>query len=98
MANEIMTGDPRGFIKDVVRSSMKVLEFDKHLKKAGGHIRNNNKHEYNCSKTLNDKHYTEVIETILYPMITIEFISFENIDHSDAIIISLLLADISHPF
>ena len=25
-------------IKDVVRSSMKVLEFEKHLKKTGGHI------------------------------------------------------------
>ena len=25
-------------IKDVVRSSVKVPEFDKHLKKAGGHI------------------------------------------------------------
>ena len=28
-------------IKDVVRSSVKVLEFDKHLKKAGGHISRN---------------------------------------------------------
>ena len=28
-------------IKDVVRSSMKVFEFDKHLKKAGGHIGRN---------------------------------------------------------
>ena len=28
-------------IKDVVWSSMKVLEFDKHLKKAGGHIGRN---------------------------------------------------------
>ena len=28
-------------IKDVVRSSMKVPEFDKHLKKAGGHIGQN---------------------------------------------------------
>ena len=25
-------------IKDIVRSSMKVPKFDKHLKKAGGHI------------------------------------------------------------
>ena len=25
-------------IKDTVRSSVKVLEFDKHMKKAGGHI------------------------------------------------------------
>ena len=25
-------------IKDVVRSSVKLLEFDKHLKKAGGNI------------------------------------------------------------
>ena len=28
-------------MKDVVRSSVKVLEFDKHLKKAGGHIGQN---------------------------------------------------------
>ena len=28
-------------IKDVVRSSVKVPEFDKHLKKAGGHISQN---------------------------------------------------------
>ena len=28
-------------IKDVVRSSVKVPEFDKHLKKAGGHISRN---------------------------------------------------------
>ena len=28
-------------IKDVVRSSVKVTEFDKHLKKAGGHISRN---------------------------------------------------------
>ena len=28
-------------IKDVVRSSMKVSEFDKHLNKAGGHIGRN---------------------------------------------------------
>ena len=28
-------------IKDVVRSSVKVSEFDKHLKKAGGHIGQN---------------------------------------------------------
>ena len=38
MANEITTGDS---IKDVVRSSMKVPEFDKHMKKPGGHIGRN---------------------------------------------------------
>ena len=32
---------PVDSIKDVVRSSMKVPEFDKHLKKAGGHISRN---------------------------------------------------------
>ena len=47
-------------IKDVVRSSVKVPEFDKHLKKAEGHIgRNvveiNNKDEDNSAKTLNEK-------------------------------------------
>ena len=30
--------NPVDSIKDVVRSSMKIPEFDKHLKKAGGHI------------------------------------------------------------
>ncbi len=47
-------------IKDVVRSSVKVPEFDKHLKKAGGIYRSkrcgkNNKEEDNSPKTLNDK-------------------------------------------
>ena len=32
---------PVGSIKDVVRSSMKVPKFDKHLKKARGHIGQN---------------------------------------------------------
>ena len=32
---------PVDSIKDVVRSSVKVPEFDKHLKKAGGHIGQN---------------------------------------------------------
>ena len=41
-------------IKDVVRSSMKVPEFDKHLKKTRGN-NNNNKDEDNSPKTLNDK-------------------------------------------
>ena len=39
MANGIRTGVDS--IKDVVRSSVKVPEFDKHLKKAGGHIDRN---------------------------------------------------------
>ena len=40
MANRIRTGDPLVVsIKD--RSSMKVTEFDKHLKKAGEHIGRN---------------------------------------------------------
>ena len=43
-------------IKDVVRSSVKVPEFDKHLKKARGHIGgNNNKDKDNSPKNLNDK-------------------------------------------
>ena len=29
---------PMDWIKDVVRSSMKVPDFNKHLKKVGGHI------------------------------------------------------------
>ena len=41
MANGIRTGDPVDSIKDVVQSSVKVPEFDKHLKKAGGHISRN---------------------------------------------------------
>ena len=40
---------------------MKVPEFDKHLKKAGGHqpkcCGNNNKDEDNSPKTLNDKNH-----------------------------------------
>ena len=32
---------PVDSIKDVFRSSVKVTEFDKHLKKAGGHIGRN---------------------------------------------------------
>ena len=38
MANGIRTGDPVDSIKDVVWSSVKVPKFDKHLKKARGHI------------------------------------------------------------
>ena len=53
---------PVDSIKDVVQSSVKVPEFDKHLKKAEGHIgrnvvENNNKDEGNSPKTLNDKNH-----------------------------------------
>ena len=44
MAHGIRTGDPIKDMdprNDVVRSSVKVPEFDKHLKKAGGHIGRN---------------------------------------------------------
>ena len=41
MANGIRTGDPHGFNKGHSLSSMKVPEFDKHLKKARGHIGRN---------------------------------------------------------
>ena len=41
MVNGIRTGDLVGSIKDIVRSSVKVPEFDKHLKKAGGYIGRN---------------------------------------------------------
>ena len=41
MANGIRTGDPVVSIKDMVRSYVKVPEFDKPLKKAGGHIDRN---------------------------------------------------------
>ena len=44
-------------IKDVVRSSVKVPEFDKHLKKAGGHIGRNNKGEDNSPKTIKNKNH-----------------------------------------
>ena len=46
---ELEQATPVGSIKDIVRSSVKVPEFDKHLKKAGGH---NNKDEDNNPKTL----------------------------------------------
>ena len=49
---------PVNTIKDVVRSSVKVLEFDKHLKKAWRTYwpkrGNNNKDEDKSPKTLND--------------------------------------------
>ena len=53
---------PVDSIKDVVRSSVKVPKFDKHLKKAGGHNRlkyfgNNNKDEDKSLKTLNVKKF-----------------------------------------
>ena len=41
MANGIRTDDPRGFNKDIVRSSVYVPESDKHMKKAEGHIDRN---------------------------------------------------------
>ena len=41
MANGIRTGEPVDSIKDVIRSSVKVPKFDKHLKKAGGHTGRN---------------------------------------------------------
>ena len=41
MANGIRTGDPCGFSKGCSLKSVKVPEFDKHLKKAGGHIGQN---------------------------------------------------------
>ena len=53
MANGIRTGD-----RDVVRSSVKVPEFDKHLKKARGHIGRNIVEitiNNDSPKTLNDK-------------------------------------------
>ena len=41
IANGIRTGDSVDSIKDVVRISMLVPEFDKHQKKAKGHIDRN---------------------------------------------------------
>ena len=41
MDNGTRTGDPVDSIKDVVRISVKVPEFDKHPKKAGGHVGRN---------------------------------------------------------
>ena len=41
MANGIRTGDPVDSIKDVIRSSVKVPKFNKHMKKARGHIGQN---------------------------------------------------------
>ena len=41
MANGIRTNDPVDSIKDVVQNSVKVPEFDIHLKKVGGHIGQN---------------------------------------------------------
>ena len=59
MANGIRTCDPVVSIRGVVRNSVKVPDFDRHLKKAGGHIGLNvvekNRDEDNFPKTLNDK-------------------------------------------
>ena len=41
MAGGVGVGDPVDSIKDVVRSSVKVPEFNKHLKRAGGHVGRN---------------------------------------------------------
>ena len=41
MDHGIRTVDSRDSMKDVVRSSVKVPEFEKHLKKARGHIGRN---------------------------------------------------------
>ena len=49
---------PVDSIKDIVQSSVKVPEFNKHLKKAGRHIgRNIDKDEDNSPKILNDKNH-----------------------------------------
>ena len=60
MANGIRQATPVVSIKDVVRSFVKVPEFDKHLKKAKGHIGRNvcenyNKDEDNSPRNINDK-------------------------------------------
>ena len=59
MANGIKTDEPRGFNK-----GRKVPEFDKHLKKAGGHIGWNNKDEDNSLKILNDKKWKFTVKTL----------------------------------
>ena len=41
MGNGTRTGDPRGFNKGCISKFLKVSEFDKHLKKSGGHIGRN---------------------------------------------------------
>ena len=41
MDNKIRTGNPVDSIKVIVRSSVKVPNFNKHMKKAGGHIGRN---------------------------------------------------------
>ena len=50
---------PMYSIKDIVRSSLKVPEFDKHLK-SPKRYENNNKDEDNSPKTLNDKNIDNV--------------------------------------
>ena len=74
--------NPRCSPTYMLRSSVKVPEFDKHLKKAGGHIGrnvggNNNKDEDNSPKNLNDKNQQassqKFRQLILYLLLT-EFI------------------------
>ena len=62
MVNGIKTDNPVDSIKDEVRSSVTVPEFDKYLKKADGHIGRNvveitKKDKDNSPKTLNDKNH-----------------------------------------
>ena len=63
-------------IRDVVRSSVKVPEFDKHLKKAGGHIGRNVveitiKMKTIVRKKLNDKKQQLLYKYIGYIIVTL---------------------------
>ena len=71
MANGIRTGVPVDSIKDVVRSSVKVPEFDKHLKKTGGHIGRNV-----IEITINTK--TIVRKPLMIKIIKLRLINLDN--------------------
>ena len=58
MGSGIRTSDPVDYIKDVLRSSVPATEFDKHLKKAGGHMGRNVVNLTKKMKTIVRKHWT----------------------------------------
>ena len=66
MANGISRGEPHGFNKVRIRNFVKVPEFDKHLKKAEGHIGQNVVEvTIKLKKTLNDKNILTIFSFTL---------------------------------
>ena len=75
---------PMDSIKDVVRGSMKVSEFDKHLKKAGGHIGQN-------VMEITIKMKTIVQKPLMIKIIKLRLRNLNNIMSNDLILIFYLV-------